>query len=278
MHTQHFMVIGNPIAHSKSPQIHEAFAKQVGIDINYARQLCPDNAESFEAVVTAFINGGGIGANVTVPFKQTAYKLCQTNLTPHALVAGAVNTLYMRNGVLNGHNTDGQGLVNHLVSLGWALTNKKIAIIGAGGASRGIILPLLAAGVSSIHIANRTVSKADALISDCQNQADNLPDDMAQLIKNAKLSSSSVEALTGNYDVIINATSIGLTGDKLPLVDMLSCAHAYDMMYGRDLPFLQHFEAKGASVSDGYGMLIGQAALSFELWTGKKVDLDSLEI
>lgn len=276
MSTQHFIVIGNPIAHSQSPQIHQSFATQVGLSIRYARQLCPNDVHSFTAVVEAFFNGGGVGANVTVPFKQMAYKLCHTNLTPHAQVAGAVNTLYMQNGKLFGHNTDGQGLVNHIQNLGWALKDKNIAIIGAGGASRGIILPLLAAGVSSIHVANRTVTKAEALIEDCQKQANNLPNNMASLIKQAKLSAGSIEALTGSYDVIINATSIGLSGDKLPLADTLSCTSAYDMMYGRDLPFLQHFEDKGANVSDGKGMLIGQAALSFEQWTGKKVDVNTL--
>lgn len=278
MNTQHFMVIGNPISHSKSPQIHQAFAKQVGIDIHYTRQLCPNNSESFTAVVQAFFNGGGVGANVTVPFKQIAYELCANNLTPHAKVAGAVNTLYMQDGNLHGHNTDGQGLVNHLHRLGWHLINKKVAIIGAGGASRGIILPLLSAGVSSIHIANRTVSKADTLIADCLSHVDNLPTETANLIQQAQLTASSIEGLTGHYDVIINATSIGLSGDKLPLTDSLSCDHAYDMMYGRELPFLQHFEAKGAKVSEGYGMLIGQAALSFELWTSKTVDIDNLSL
>ncbi len=276
MSTQHFIVIGNPIAHSQSPQIHQRFAKQVGLSINYARQLCPNDLHSFTAVVNAFFNGGGIGANVTVPFKQMAYQLCQDNLTTHAKVAGAVNTLYMKNGRLCGHNTDGQGLVNHIQNLGWSLQDKKIAIIGAGGASRGVILPILLAKVANIHIANRTVSNAQKLITDFQKQLTTLSNDTTQLIQTANLSFGSIESLTGHFDIIINATSIGLSGNKLPLDDELTCNHAYDMMYGRNLPFLEYFLAKGSSVSDGKGMLIGQAALSFELWTGKKIDVNKL--
>ncbi len=286
----HFVVIGNPIAHSKSPDIHQAFAKQVGLDICYARQFCPDDKESFTAVVESFFNGGGVGANVTVPFKQMAYQLCvdecideymseeksSNRLTPHAQLAGAVNTLYIQDGQIHGHNTDGMGLVNHLQRLGWELMGKKVAIIGAGGASRGVILPLLSAGVKQIHIANRTLSKAEKLIADCQAQAGNLPTEMAELFKEDTLSCGSIEELTRHYDVIINATSIGLSGDKLPLSAELSADCAYDMMYGRELPFLQYFQAKGAKTSDGYGMLLGQAVLSFELWTGTVVDVERL--
>lgn len=261
---QHFIVIGNPIAHSKSPAIHQAFAKQVGLDIAYARQFCPDDADSFRAVVDAFFHGGGVGANVTVPFKQVAYAMCAENgeLSRHAQVAGAVNTLMMRKGKLYGDNTDGQGLVNHLQQLGWQLDGKKVAIIGAGGASRGVLLPLAEAGVAEMTIANRTVSKADELVQAIQ----------PVLPATASMSSCGIDQLTGQFDLIINATSIGLTGEALPLSEALSTAHAYDMMYGRALPFLQHFAEQGASVSEGFGMLVGQASLSFEAWTGKAVD------
>ena len=127
--TQHFIVIGNPIAHSKSPDIHQAFADEVGLDIRYERQYCPEDSASFTAVVAAFFNGGGIGANVTVPFKQNAYELCrdQGGLSAHAAVAGAVNTLLLKDGKLYGDNTDGQGLVNHLQQLGWPLSGAKVA-------------------------------------------------------------------------------------------------------------------------------------------------------
>ncbi len=121
--TQHFIVIGNPISHSQSPQIHQTFATQANIDISYQRQYCPDNEASFVAVVEAFFNGGGVGANVTVPFKQLAFAHCQLQggLSEHARVAGAVNTLLIKDGAVYGDNTDGQGLVNHITSLDWSL-------------------------------------------------------------------------------------------------------------------------------------------------------------
>ncbi len=264
---QHFIVIGNPIAHSKSPAIHQHFAQQVGLDIRYARQFCPDNADSFAAVVDAFFNGGGIGANVTVPFKEMAYQRCHTQgtLSAHATVAGAVNTLMLQEGRLHGDNTDGQGLVNHLHQLGWGLDKTNVAIIGAGGATRGIILPLLEAGVATVTIANRTLSKAEQLVVQLGAAS--------ALIQSKALATTTIEQLTGNFDILINATSIGLSDATLPLSDELCCEFAYDLMYGRELPFLTHFAKQGAQVSDGYGMLIGQAALSFEQWTAKKIAL-----
>ncbi|WP_019673168.1 shikimate dehydrogenase [Psychrobacter lutiphocae] len=264
--TQHFIVIGNPIAHSKSPKIHQAFAKQAKLDIRYHRQYCPDHPESFHAVVEAFFNGGGTGANVTVPFKQEAYTLCAKDgdLSEHAKVAGAVNTLLLKDGKLYGDNTDGQGLVNHLLQLDWPLQEAKIAILGAGGASRGVILPLIEAGVAHITIANRTLSKAEAMLDELCSASN--------IIAKSQPQSCALEALTGRFDIIINATSIGLSTQTLPLDETLSCDYAYDMMYGRDLPFLTHFQQQGAQVAEGYGMLIGQAALSFQRWTGVAVD------
>lgn len=264
--TQHFIVIGNPIAHSKSPDIHQLFAQQARIDIEYSRQYCPNDTSSFAAVVAAFFHGGGVGANVTVPFKQMAFDLCreQGGLSEHALAAGAVNTLMLRQGQLFGDNTDGQGLVHHLRALKWPLDQARIAIIGAGGAARGIVLPLLQAGAVSITIANRTLTKAQQLIDELSLVHPNL--------NSADLTSTAITALNGEYDLIINATSIGLTGEALPLSQALNSAYAYDMMYGRPLPFLQHFAALGAATSDGLGMLVGQAALSFERWTHHAVD------
>lgn len=260
--TQHFIVIGNPIAHSKSPDIHQVFASQVGLEVCYRRQYCPDDASSFTAVVEAFFNGGGIGANVTVPFKQVAYHYCQAvgSLSEHAQVAGAVNTLLLADNQLYGDNTDGQGLVNHILSLAWPLEGARVAIIGAGGAARGVILPLIQAGIGSLTIANRTLSKADVLVNELSTASPS--------ITHHEISTCTTVDLTGAFDLIINATSIGLSDEVLPLSEQLNCRYAYDMMYGRPLPFLQHFEARGAKVSDGYGMLIGQAALSFERWTG----------
>ncbi|SJM71813.1 shikimate dehydrogenase [Psychrobacter piechaudii] len=267
---QHFIVIGNPIAHSKSPEIHQRFAEQAQLQIRYNRQYCPDDAASFIAVVEAFFNGGGVGANVTVPFKQVAYQLCagRGQLSAHAKVAGAVNTLMLKEGQIYGDNTDGQGLVNHLLSLGWPLKGAKVAILGAGGASRGVALPLIEAGIKQLTIANRTVEKAQALIEQlCA---------ASPVIDAINPDYCGLEQLEGDFDLIINATSIGLSGEMLPLKENLNCDYAYDMMYGRELPFLTHFSDKGAEVSSGYGMLIGQAALSFKLWTGASVDLNAL--
>ncbi|MEN6669728.1 shikimate dehydrogenase [Psychrobacter sp. B38] len=276
--TQHFIVIGNPIAHSKSPKIHTLFAEQAGIDISYHRQYCPDDEASFTAVVEAFFCGGGMGANVTVPFKQVAYDCCLSRggLSEHANVAGAVNTLLLDKSLLDkgvpvtqalyGDNTDGQGLVNHMSSLGWPLAGARVALIGAGGAARGVILPLIEAGVTRLTLANRTLSKATALVTELSSASATIDKHQIETCRTADLS--------GSFDMIINATSIGLSDDKLPLHDDLSCQHAYDLMYGRALPFLQHFAARGAQISDGYGMLIGQAALSFERWTGHCIDVE----
>ena len=275
--TQHFIVIGNPIAHSKSPEIHEQFAIQAGIDISYQRQYCPDDAASFTAVVEAFFCGGGVGANVTVPFKQVAYDCCAARggLSEHAKTAGAVNTLLLNKALLEsgvpitdalyGDNTDGQGLINHIMSMDWPLTDARVALIGAGGAARGVILPLFEAGIGSLTIANRTVSKAADLVNELSAAS--------SVIDDQNIEVCATNELSGSFDIIINATSIGLSGDTLPLDDTLNCQYAYDMMYGRPLPFLQHFAARGAQTSEGYGMLIGQAALSFERWTGHTIDV-----
>jgi shikimate dehydrogenase len=265
--TPHFIVIGNPIAHSKSPEIHLVFAAQAGIDIRYQRQYCPDNADSFNAVIEAFFNGGGGGANVTVPFKQVAYDICLTRggLSEHAKVAGAVNTLLLKDNALYGDNTDGQGLVNHIMSLGWSLKQARVAIIGAGGAARGVILPLIQAGIGQLTIANRTISKAQTLVAELSAAS--------ATINKHVIDTCRMAELTGQFDLIINATSIGLSGELLPLADDLNGHYAYDMMYGRELPFLQHFAARDAQTSDGYGMLIGQAALSFERWTAQSIDV-----
>ncbi|WP_201615522.1 shikimate dehydrogenase [Psychrobacter urativorans] len=265
--TIHFIVIGNPIAHSKSPEIHQVFAAQPELDISYQRQYCPDDAESFTAVVEAFFHGGGVGANVTVPFKQVAYNICLTRggLSEHAKVAGAVNTLLTKDGALYGDNTDGQGLVNHMTRLGWPLASMRVALLGAGGAARGVVLPLIQASIGELTIANRTPSKAETLVAELSAAS--------PTINKHDINTCATAELTGEFDLIINATSIGLSGDTLPLADNLNCHYAYDMMYGRELPFLQHFAAREAQVSEGYGMLIGQAALSFKRWTGQSIDV-----
>lgn len=266
----HCIVIGNPIAHSKSPDIHHAFARQAGINLHYARQLCPDNMDSFTAVVQAFFAGGGLGANVTLPFKEMAYQLCMDTgiLSDGARMAGAVNTLALTDGKLFGDNTDGRGLVADLLSKGAVLDGATVAILGAGGATRGAILPLLQAG-AHLTIFNRTLAKAEQLVGD-----------FAPFIRDGQTLSAdtlSPSALTGAFDVIINATSAGTTGQALELANTdITARTAYDMMYGKDTEFLSHFRAQGAECFDGFGMLLNQAALAFELWTG--VAADSLDL
>lgn len=274
----HFIVIGNPIAHSKSPELHQAFAKQTGLNISYARQLCPNNYDSFIAVVEVFFNGGGTGANVTVPFKEIAFELCQKigKLSEYAQVAGAVNTLAIKDGGLYGDNTDGRGLVADLRSKGVDLSGKNVAILGAGGATRGAILPLLEAG-ASITIFNRTLEKAQNLV-EMFTPFIQYPN---QFVYAEQLCPKN---LTGVCDIMINATSAGTTGQTLKLdeSDMVVMDVAYDMMYGKPTEFSDYFglhqqrNPKTFKCFDGLGMLVNQGALSFELWTGKQVDLDTL--
>ncbi|MPX78124.1 shikimate dehydrogenase [Moraxella catarrhalis] len=261
---QHFIVIGNPINHSKSPQIHTAFARSVGLPVSYQKQYCPNDADSFTAVVSAFFAGGGVGANITLPFKEMAFEMIKSNgrLSTHALAAGAVNTILQDQQGLYGDNTDGRGLVADLYAQAIELDNKKIALIGAGGAARGVILPLLEAG-AHISIFNRTFLKATNLVNEFQSD---------------KLSAHSLDELKtgGKFDVIINATSATTIGQILDLGDC-SANFAYDMMYGKPSEFLTHFKQQGADISDGFGMLIQQAKLSFEQWTGKTIDLSQVQ-
>lgn len=266
----HLAVVGNPIAHSRSPQIHHAFAREAGLAVRYSRLLCPNDVDSFRAVVQAFFAGGGTGANVTVPFKEMAYHLCDV-LSPAAQSAGAVNTLWQQDGKLFGDNTDGKGLVNHINQLGWQLTQAKVLILGAGGAARGVVLPLVMAGVSHIDISNRTLSKAETLVAE-------LTPMLAATNSMGELKSLPLQQCTGHYDVVINATSMGLSAEQtLPFSSQLISDYAYDMMYGKPSAFLQHFSQIGASVSDGLGMLIGQAALSFTIWTGQNLSTQAIQ-
>lgn len=268
-----FAVIGKPIAHSLSPEIHHAFAKHHQISAYYKKILSTERA--FTKIVTNFLNNGGHGLNITVPFKQQAYVLCGENITHRAKVARSVNTLFIQNNILYGDNTDGAGLIADLAHLGWNLEEMRVAIVGAGGAARGVVLPLLQAGVRHITIANRTVANAKELVSDIRNYDDN-----------ASLRCSTIDALSGEFDLIINATSTGLTGEMLPLSDSLQATYAYDMCYtpkGDFTPFMKQMATRGAEVSDGFGMLIQQAAESFSIWTGthpnvNEIDFDFLRI
>ncbi|RYZ81090.1 MAG: shikimate dehydrogenase, partial [Moraxellaceae bacterium] len=160
-----FAVIGHPIAHSRSPELHQAFAKAANLQLTYDKILAP--LDGFHASVHDFFNRGGYGLNVTVPFKEQAFEMCD-ELSTRATVAGAVNTMWQQNGKLYGDNTDGQGLVDALRYLNWNLNQAKVLILGAGGATRGVILPLVDAGVTHLTIANRTMARAQQLVEDVQ--------------------------------------------------------------------------------------------------------------
>lgn len=254
-----YVVIGHPIAHSKSPMIHAMFAAQTGQAMHYDRLLAP--LDGFVGTVQAFRAAGGKGMNVTVPFKLEACALAD-QLTPRARLAGAVNTLKFDDAQVLGDNTDGLGLVNDIVqNAQCTLQDKRILLLGAGGAARGVLLPLMAQRPAAITIANRSVDKAEQLV------ALFAPHNPAAI----DLRASSFADLGQAYDVIINATSAGLSNQALPITDAVFCAGAlaYDMVYGATpSTFLQQAAAHGAWTRDGLGMLVEQAAASFFWWRG----------
>jgi len=258
-----YAVVGNPIAHSKSPVIHAAFAAQTGQALVYERMLAP--VDGFAAAVEQFFAHGGCGLNVTVPFKLEAHALAE-QLSERAAAAGAVNTLKMVDGKLFGDNTDGAGLVSDIVrNAGYGLAGRRILLVGAGGAARGALLPLLKESPSELVIANRSANKAQALAS--------------QFHAFGTLLAAEFAALDGVFDVIINATSASLGGEMPPVAAGLfgPSTLAYDMMYG-DAPtvFLQFAAGCGAQTRDGLGMLIEQAAEAFTLWRGLRPATASL--
>ena len=255
--TDRYCVFGNPIAHSKSPTIHAAFAEQTGEDIDYTAIEAP--LEDFSGAWQAFIAQGGRGANVTVPFKERAFSLCDT-LSGRARRAGAVNTLVVgADGCTHGDTTDGVGLVRDLEHHGVTLSGARILVLGAGGAVRGVLEPLLAAGPASVLVANRTASKAEALAADFQDLGE--------------IRGGGFDTATGPFDLVVNGTSASLAGELPPLPEALFApgATAYDMMYGVEpTVFLRWATGLGAMPIDGLGMLVEQAAESFFQWRGKR--------
>ena len=251
-----YAVIGNPIEHSKSPQVHALFAQQTGQAMHYERLLAP--IDSFPESVHEFIAQGGRGANVTVPFKLEAFALAQ-ELTPRAQAAGAVNTLSFSADGIKGDNTDGIGLVRDItLNAGVPLRNRSVLLLGAGGAARGVILPLMEENIAGLVIANRTQPRAMELAQQFSHSG-------------VPVSSAAFEQLDQCFDVIINATSASLDSALPPLPDGVFGPEtlAYDMMYGaQPTIFMQHAAQRGAVVRDGLGMLIEQAAESFFIWRG----------
>jgi shikimate dehydrogenase len=261
-----FAVIGNPIAHSRSPAIHAAFAAQTGEDIVYERLLAP--LDGFVAAVDAFRAAGGAGLNVTLPFKTEAFAYARRR-TPRAAVAGAVNTLAFDGDDVLGDNTDGPGLVADVEGrIGVPLAGAAVLLLGAGGAVRGVVLPLLAAGVARLAIANRTAARAHALVDDLRGRLD---PPLA-----ARLSAHALDGAGDGFDVVVNGTAAGLV-DEAPALSADAWPGvrlALDMVYGAvPTAFMRAASAAGCPrVEDGLGMLVGQAAESFALWRGVRPD------
>ena len=256
MSNARYAVVGNPIAHSRSPEIHAAFARQTGHDLTYERILAP--VDGFRATVEAFRVAGGQGMNVTLPFKIEAFDYAQRR-SARAVAAGAVNALRFDAIGVFGDNTDGAGLARDLeINLGVDLRGAEVLLLGAGGAARGVVLPLLDAGVGRLVIANRTVEKARELA--------------ARYPHDGRVTASSFEAVPGAFDIVVNATSATLGGETPPLAASVygHGALAYEMMYGKgETPFLRAARAAGSTrQADGLGMLVEQAAESFLLWRG----------
>ena len=265
-----YAVIGNPIAHSKSPQIHSYFAQQAEEQLMYEALLSP--LDEFTETVQAFREGNGMGLNVTVPFKQEAFELAD-ELSDYAKNAGAVNTLVFReDGSIYGTNTDGIGLVRDLVENHQSLIQgKRVLLLGAGGAVRGVIQPLLMQMPIQIFIANRTPERAIELAADMQGLT-------TQLDSGTKcdLAGGGFNDIQGEFDLIINGTAASLQGIMPPIPEscLASDVHCYDMMYGgRPTAFENWCEDQGAAkVMNGLGMLVEQAAESFSIWRGKMPD------
>lgn len=256
----HYAVLGNPIAHSKSPQIHALFAKQTQQEMSYQTMLVP--LDGLANALKEFQAAGGKGVNITLPFKNEAFSLVDTH-SERAQLAQAINTIkFNDDGSRFGDNTDGIGLVRDItLNLHFPITDKKILIMGAGGAVRGVIGPLLEQHPTELIIANRTLSKAVELAN--------------YFSKISPVKALGFQDLPHHYfDLIINATSASVAGETLDLPANLLLPNAlcYDMMYGRDTPFLAWGKSQGATVSDGLGMLVEQAAEAFYIWRGVRPD------
>ncbi|WON76653.1 shikimate dehydrogenase [Serratia sp. UGAL515B_01] len=261
---ERFAVFGNPIAHSKSPRIHALFAEQTGIEHPYGRVLAP--LDGFGPALKQFIGAGGQGANVTVPFKEQAYAAA-SELSQRAAMAGAVNTLkVLPGGRLFGDNTDGVGLLSDLERQQLIQPGDRILLVGAGGAARGVILPLLSSGCEMV-LTNRTYSRANELTEVFRTfgKVDALPlDQLDQPV----------------FDLVINATASGINGEipSLPNSIVNNTTRCYDMFYRQGItPFLAWAQQLGVEhYADGLGMLVGQAAHAFFLWHGVMPEIEAV--
>lgn len=259
-------VIGDPIEHSLSPEIHAAFAQACALSVHYDKQRVA--SEEFISAVDAFRAEGGRGMNVTVPHKVSAFNYA-THRDAAVELAGAANTLRFDGDSVQAFNTDGVGLVRDLSERhGVAIKNAKVLILGAGGATRGVIGPLLAQQPASMGIANRTRAKAQDLVELC-----------AELETAADLFALGLDELDAvdPVDLVINATSTGLSGGFEQLSSRLVAPTCYDMSYGQNAVFARWAHKNGAERAiDGLGMLVEQAAESFYLWTGQRPPTQSV--
>jgi len=260
-----YAVMGNPINHSKSPVIHTQFAEQTKQDLIYSAMLVPK--DGFHSAVTDFFKGSGRGLNVTVPFIEEAFAFVHS-MSERAKIAKAVNTLILQeDGSVLGDNTDGAGLVTDLTkNLQVKLAGSRILILGAGGAVRGVLKPILDEEPESITVANRTFEKAESLAQEFSQYGN--------------VSAARFEEVDSEFDVIINGTSASLQGDLPPISHHAvgGRTQVYDMMYGKEpTPFMAWaMELGAANAFDGLGMLVEQAAESFFLWRGVRPDSQSV--
>ena len=255
MSLDRYAVIGNPVTHSLSPVIHRAFAKQSGDSLVYT--AIEASVDGFEARLVEFFDAGGCGLNVTVPFKSRASAWVD-HCDDYSREAGAVNTIRITKEGFEGFNTDGVGLMRDLERLGWPTTNARVLILGAGGAARGILGPLLRASVRAVTIANRTPEKARDLANEFEG-----------------VGWSGLDKVDGVWDIVINATSAGIDGEGA-IVDpgKLQNAYCYDLYYRSDgdTPFVAWARKVASGASDGLGMLVEQAAEAFRIWRGYEPD------
>ncbi len=254
-------VLGNPVEHSRSPEIHALFAASCGIEVDYRKIQVPPKA--FVEVAEAFIESGALGFNITVPNKNDAFNFAD-EVSSEAEQAQAVNTIKVESdGRIIGYNTDGPGIVADIANQGWSISKKRMLIIGAGGAVQGVVGSLLAEDPKKIDIVNRTSEKATAI---------------ANRMADPRLEARTYEDLEEEYDVILSGTSAGLTGSsgtvQLPVRIVGKDTLCYDMIYGNEVtPFLKWCaEADCADTCDGLGMLVEQAALAFRIWFGEMTD------
>lgn len=265
-----YAVFGNPIAHSKSPMIHQWFAEQAGQAMHYGR-LQPE-LDGFAKAAKSFFAAGGKGMNVTVPFKLDAQAFAD-QLTERARLAGAVNTLWIQDGKIYGDNTDGAGLVRDLLAQGVDIHAARILLLGAGGAARGVVGPLLERSPHSLVIANRSTAKVDELV---QLFASLAASKEVALESRTLVDLENIQKTPHAFDLVINATAAGLT-DESPLSEeavkqvFKPGSFAYDMVYGKTTAFMKQALQRGARISDGLGMLVEQAADAFLIWRGAEL-------